>query len=164
VAADSAYGDQDGFRAELSEAGLPFVMALKPRRGVWAYGPDAHTPVDAACALAWGGPDDPGDWQAVTRTFRDGHAETWRAADPATLPDKATWYLATNCPAPAARVRQTAIIRWPTWPRSPGSTASGTGSKSATTGTGQDALVSHGCLSCCDPSPCGSGGAQRARV
>src|SRR6266550_4411497 len=39
VAADSAYGDQDGFRAELSEAGLPFVMALKPRRGMWAYGP-----------------------------------------------------------------------------------------------------------------------------
>jgi len=33
VAADSACGDQDGFRAELAEAGLPFVMALKPRRG-----------------------------------------------------------------------------------------------------------------------------------
>jgi FOG: Transposase len=44
VAADSAYGDQDGFRAELAEAGLPFVMALKPRHGTWAYGPDAHTP------------------------------------------------------------------------------------------------------------------------
>ena len=42
---------------------------------------DAHTPVDAARALAWGGPDDPGDWQPVTRTFRDGHAETWWAAD-----------------------------------------------------------------------------------
>ena len=77
VAADSAYGDQDGFRGELAEAGLPFVMALKPRRGTWAYGPDAHTPVDAARALAWDGPADPGDWQAVTRTFRDGHAETW---------------------------------------------------------------------------------------
>ena len=120
VAADSAYGDQDGFRAGLSEAGLPFVMALKPRRGVWAYGPDAHTPVDAARALAWDGPDDPGDWQAVTRAFRDGHAETWYAAeatlgcwgpdgarrlvvataDPGTLPDKATWYLVTNLPRP----------------------------------------------------------------
>jgi len=74
VAADSAYGDQDGFRSELAEAGLPFVMALKPRRGTWAYGPDAHTPVDAARALAWGGPRDPGDWHPVTRTFRDGHA------------------------------------------------------------------------------------------
>jgi DDE superfamily endonuclease len=120
VTADSAYGDQDGFRAELSEAGLPFVMALKPRRGTWAYGPAAHTPVDAARELAWGGPEDPGDWTAVTRTFRDGHAETWWAADarlgwwgpddarrlvvatadPGTLPAKATWYLVTSLPRP----------------------------------------------------------------
>ena len=42
VAADSAYGDQDGFRGELAEAGLPFVMALKPRHGKSAYGADAH--------------------------------------------------------------------------------------------------------------------------
>jgi len=122
VAADSAYGDQDGFRAELAEAGLPFVMALKPRRGTWAYGPDAHTPVDAARTLAWGGPEDPGDWQPVTRTFRDGHEETWWAADarlgwwgpdearrlvaatadPGTLPAKATWYLVTNLPRPGS--------------------------------------------------------------
>ena len=81
VAADSAYSDQDGFRAGLSEAGLPFVMALKPRRGTWAYGADAHTPVDAARALGWHGPEDPGDWQAATRAFRDGRTETWRAAD-----------------------------------------------------------------------------------
>ena len=52
-------------------------MALKPRRGTWAYGADAHTPVDAARELAWGGPEDPGDWHPVTRAFRDGHAETW---------------------------------------------------------------------------------------
>jgi hypothetical protein len=76
--------------------------------------------VDAARALAWDGPDDPGDWTPVTRTFRDGHTETWRAAgatlgwwgpdgarrlvvataDPGTLPDKATWYLVTNLPRP----------------------------------------------------------------
>jgi len=120
VAADSAYGDQDGFRGELAEAGLPFVMALKPRHGAWAYGADAYTPVDAARALAWHGPDEPGDWQPVTRTFRDGRTEAWWAADatlgwwgpdgftrlvvatadPGTLPDKATWYLATNLPRP----------------------------------------------------------------
>jgi SRSO17 transposase len=120
VAADSGYGDQDGFRRELAEAGLPFVMALKPRHGTWAYGADAYTPADAARALAWDGPGDPGAWQPVTRTFRDGHAETWWAADatlgwwgpdgttrlavatadPATLPDKATWYLATNLSRP----------------------------------------------------------------
>jgi hypothetical protein len=120
VVADSAYGDQDGFRGELAGAGLPFVMALRPRRGTWARAADAHTPVEAARALAWGGPDDPGDWQPVTRRFRDGHAETWYAADaklggwgpdgvrrlvvatvdPGTLPDKATWYLVTNLPRP----------------------------------------------------------------
>ena len=120
VVADCAYGDQDGFRGELAEAGLPFVMALKPRRGTWAYGADAHTPVDAARALAWNGPDDPGDWQPVVRTFRGGHAGTWWAADatlgwwgpdgarrlvvatagPAVLPEKATWYLVTNLPRP----------------------------------------------------------------
>ena len=37
-------------------------MALKPRRGTWASGDDAHTPEDAARELAWNGPDDPGDW------------------------------------------------------------------------------------------------------
>ena len=120
VVADSAYGDQDGFRAELAEAGLPFVMALRPHRGTWARAADAHTPVEAARALAWGGPGDPGDWHPVTRTFRDGHAETWWAADaslggwgpdgvrrlvvatadPGTLPDKATWYLVTNLARP----------------------------------------------------------------
>jgi hypothetical protein len=120
VAADSAYGDRDGFRGELAEAGLPFVMALRPRRGTWAREADAHTPADAARALAWGGPEDPGDWQPVTRVFRDGHAETWYAAgatlgswgpdgvrrlvvataDPAALPGKATWYLVTNLPRP----------------------------------------------------------------
>jgi DDE superfamily endonuclease len=48
VVADSADGDQDAFRGALAEAGLPFVMVLKPRRGTLACGPDAHTPVDAA--------------------------------------------------------------------------------------------------------------------
>jgi hypothetical protein len=110
VAADSAYGDQDGFRSELSEAGLPFVMALKPRRGTWAYGPDAHTPVDAARALRWGGPDDPGDWHAETWWAADATLGWWgpdgtrrlvaATADPGTLPAKATWYLVTNLPRP----------------------------------------------------------------
>jgi hypothetical protein len=120
VVADSGYGDQDGFRAELADAGLPFVMALRPHRGTWARAADAHTPVEAARALAWDGPDDSGDWQPVVRTFRDGHCQTWRAADaalggwgpdgvrrlvvatadPGTLPDNATWYLVTNLPRP----------------------------------------------------------------
>jgi SRSO17 transposase len=35
VAADSGDGYQDGFRRDLAEAGLPFVMALKPGHGTW---------------------------------------------------------------------------------------------------------------------------------
>ena len=99
---------------------------------------------DAARALAWDGPDDPGDWQPVTRTFRDGHAETWWAAD-ATLgwwgPDGATapggghrrpghpagqgHLVPGHQPAPPrrpARGRQRRT-RPRTWPRSCGSTA-----------------------------------------
>jgi hypothetical protein len=41
---------------------LPFVMALKPRRGTWTYGRTRTPPVGAARALAWDGPDDSGDW------------------------------------------------------------------------------------------------------
>jgi len=152
VVADSAYGDQDGFRAELAEAGLPFVMALKPRRGTWAYGDDAHTPVDAARELAWGGPEDPGDWTAVSRTFRDGHAGTWRAADarlgwwgpdgarrlvvatadPGTLPARPPGTWSPTCPGPAARASRAVPTRPPAWPRSCGSTASATGSSRVT--------------------------------
>ncbi|WP_432164726.1 IS701 family transposase [Streptomyces sp. bgisy031] len=120
VAADCAYGDQDSFRRQLHTAGLPFVMALKPSHGTWTYGKDAYIPVDAARALSWTDPEHPGDWAAVERTFRDGHTETWWAADatlgwwgpdgnvrlvvattdPATLPAQATWYLATDLPRP----------------------------------------------------------------
>jgi hypothetical protein len=35
------------------------------------------TPRDAAAALAWDGPQAPGDWTAAQRRFREGHAETW---------------------------------------------------------------------------------------
>ncbi|MEV5493783.1 IS701 family transposase [Nonomuraea fuscirosea] len=120
VVADCAYGDLDDFRGELRRAGAGWVVAVRPKGGTWAYGPDAHTPRDAAGRLRWRGPEEPGDWQPVQRRFRDGHTEMWWAAeaslgfwgpdgltrlvvvttDPAALPDKATWYLATNLPRP----------------------------------------------------------------
>jgi hypothetical protein len=100
--------------------GLPYVVALKPRKGTWARQDQPHTPVEAARALAWGGPEAPGDWTPVQRAFRDGHTETWWAADarlagwgpdaptrlvvattdPHTLPAKATWYLTTDLMRP----------------------------------------------------------------
>ncbi|GIF01729.1 DDE transposase [Paractinoplanes rishiriensis] len=121
VVADSFYGEHDDLRGALRQSGLGFVMALKPSRGSWQYGAEVYTPKDAARAVPWAGPENPGGWQPVTRTFRDGRTETWWATDarlgwwgpdghtrlviattdPQTLPDKATWYLATNLPRPS---------------------------------------------------------------
>ncbi len=118
VVADCAYGDNPNFVDALAASGTPWVLALRPSRGIWAREADPHTPVEAAQALAWGGPAHPGDWTPVTRTFRDGHSERWWAADaqlggwgptasvrlvvattdPATLPRLSTWYLLTNLP------------------------------------------------------------------
>ena len=119
VVADCGYGDTS-FRDGLWEARLPYVLALKPSKGNWAPLEAAHTPREAAAEPDWGGPEAPGGWTPVVRHFRDGHAETWWAADarlagygpdraerlvvatadPATLPDPTTWYLATNLPLP----------------------------------------------------------------
>ena len=123
VVADSFYGDNPGFEEALLAAGVPFVLALRPSKGTWAPIEAAHTPEDAARLLRWSGPRRPGDWTRVRRRFRDGHTETWWAADarlagsgygpdrtlrlvvattdPATLPPLTTWYLATNLPHPA---------------------------------------------------------------
>jgi SRSO17 transposase len=120
VVADCFYGDYTQLHVELDQAGLGFVMALKPSRGTWQYGAEAYTPKDAAKAIGFTSPDEPGGWSKVQRVFRDGHTETWWAAeatlgfwgpdgdtrlvvatkDPQTLPDHATWYLASNLPRP----------------------------------------------------------------
>src|SRR5215217_5432775 len=75
-----------------------------------------------AQAAYWNGPDDPGEWVKLQRRFRDGHTEAWWAlegecrafsaekdrrlvvatTDSATLPSRASWYLATNLPAPGS--------------------------------------------------------------
>src|SRR6266568_340344 len=108
--------------SSLWAADLPYVVRLKPSKGTWAKADAAHTPEDAARQLGWEGPTTPGEWTAVERRFRDGHSETWWAAeltfsgygpdrrvrlvvattDPATLPAISTWYLATNLPRPGS--------------------------------------------------------------
>ena len=122
IVADCFYGENATFEGALAEAGLPYVVALKPSSGTWAPADAVHTPAEAARELTWGGPDEPGDWTPVVRRFRDGHEETrWAAdlrygpygpgrarrvvvatTDPATLPPLTTWYLATNLPHPDA--------------------------------------------------------------
>jgi DDE superfamily endonuclease len=125
VVADCFYGDNVGFTEALGRAGVAFVLAVRPRKGVWAPQEEAHTPREAAAELAWTSPEQPGDWTRVTRRFRDGHTETWWAADaslpaagwgphrrlrlvvattdPARLPKLTTWYLVTNLPRPGGR-------------------------------------------------------------
>jgi hypothetical protein len=125
VVADCFYGDNEGFTQALGVAKVAYVLAVRPRKGVWAPADEVHTPREAAAELAWTSPEEPGDWTKVTRRFRDGHTETWWAADarlhaagwgpdrrlrlvvattdPATLPKLTTWYLVTNLPHPERR-------------------------------------------------------------
>jgi hypothetical protein len=130
VVADCFYGDNTGFVEALGRAGVAFVLALKPRKGTWAPADEPHTPVEAARELGWGGPGRPGPWRRVTRRFRDGHTETWWAADarlggwgpdrhhrlvvattdPARLPKLTTWYLLCNLARPAGRRAQQAQL------------------------------------------------------
>ncbi|MFL5860193.1 MAG: IS701 family transposase [Solirubrobacteraceae bacterium] len=122
VVADSVYGPSETGElvAALGKAGLAYVVALKPHRGFWARAQDAHTPIEAAEQLGWHSRRRRGDWRKVLRRFRDGHTETWWAADatldgwgpdrdvrlvvattdPAALPQRSTWYLVTNLPRP----------------------------------------------------------------
>jgi SRSO17 transposase len=63
VAADCAYGDNPGFTQALGAARVPFVLALKPRKGTWAPADQAHTPTEAARELGWRNPSSPGRWR-----------------------------------------------------------------------------------------------------
>jgi hypothetical protein len=121
VVADSVYGESPNFEGQLWKAKLPYVLSLRPHKGRWAEVEAAHTPQEAAQRLGWSSPEDPGEWRAIIRRFRDGHEERWWAAevktligygpeesvrlvtvttDPATLPANSSWYLTTNLPAP----------------------------------------------------------------
>ena len=122
VVADCFYGEHHGFTTGLQARGVSYVVALKPSHGWWA-------PVDAVGAVwevaeqgRWDGPERPGAWVPVERHFRDGHTTIWWAlegvagpygpgrprrlviatVDPATLPEAATWYLATTLPLATA--------------------------------------------------------------
>jgi SRSO17 transposase len=134
VVADCFYGDNEGFTQALGQAKVAYVLAVKPRKGAWAPEQETHTPQQAAGQLAWTSPEQPGDWTPVTRRFRDGHTQTWWAADaslpaagwgpdrrirlvvattdPATLPKLTTWYLITNLRRPG-RQRASASAAFP---------------------------------------------------
>jgi SRSO17 transposase len=114
VVADNFYGpsETDTLISALHDAGLPYVLALKPHMGV----------IEAAQDVGWRSQRRPGGWHKVTRRLRDGHTETWWAADatlgswgpdqairlvvvstdPGRLPKHTTWYLVTNRPRPGS--------------------------------------------------------------
>ncbi|MEU6667867.1 transposase [Streptomyces sp. NPDC046727] len=152
VVADCACSVSDDWYLALREAGLPYVVALKPRNGVWAPAHQPHTPIEAAHALTWKDAKRPGDWTAVERHFRDGHTETWWAADarvggygpdspcrlvvattdPAGLPERSPGTWPPTCPTPTPPTPPPGRTRRPTSPRSSASTDCGRGSSRTT--------------------------------
>jgi hypothetical protein len=124
VVADSFYGEDRGFKRALEERGAGYVLALKPSHAWWHKVGEIGSPWAAAVVAGqdWEGERHCGEWVKVMRCFRDGHEEVWWAlevdagpygpqrewrsvvatTDPKQLPDKATWYLTTNLPAPGS--------------------------------------------------------------
>ncbi|WUX02755.1 transposase (plasmid) [Streptomyces sp. NBC_01450] len=83
LVADCAYSVSDDWYLALREAGLAYVVALKPRNG--------HTETWWAADARLGGYGPNSPCRLIVAT-----------TDPAGLPEKATWYLATNLPHPDA--------------------------------------------------------------
>jgi SRSO17 transposase len=122
VVGDILYGEHRKFKEGLEEKGIPYVLSLKPSHAWWHPIDEVGWVEGVAQAAYWGGPDDPGEWVKLERRFRDGHTEAWWAleaecrafsvekprrlvvasTDPATLPSRTSWYLATNLPAPGS--------------------------------------------------------------
>jgi hypothetical protein len=129
VVADSLYGENTDFCETLLESNIPFVMALGPSYAWWAPPEQVGNVWEAALVStvsSWGGPEQPGDWVGLERSFRDGRVQQWWAleaeggpygperserlvvvtTDPATLPERSTSYLVSNLPAPGSERAQ----------------------------------------------------------
>jgi SRSO17 transposase len=122
VVADSFYGEDHGFQRQMRELGVGYVLALKLSHAWWHPIETIGSLLEVAEAAGWEGPEEPGTWVPIERHFRDRHTETWWAlevelgpygpekayraivvtTDPGTLPERATWYLTTNLPAPGS--------------------------------------------------------------
>jgi SRSO17 transposase len=122
VVADSFYGEHAGFIAGLEQQHIGYVVAVKPSHAWWHPVGSIGSVREAAEAAGWQDQDNRGQWLRVERVFRDGHTEPWWAlevdggpygpdkrrravvvtTDPATLPERTSWYLVTNLPAPSS--------------------------------------------------------------
>jgi SRSO17 transposase len=122
VVADILYGEHRKLKEGLENAGIPYVLAIKPSYAWYRPVGEPGTVEEVAYLAPWDSPEDPGEWVRLERTFRDGRAEQWWAleaecrpfgsekrrrlvvatTDPAELPELTTWYLLTNLPAPGS--------------------------------------------------------------
>lgn len=129
VVADCLYGEHHGFTAGLTTRGVPYVVALRPSHAWWAPLEAIGAVWEVAAHGGWVSAEQPGAWVPVERPFRDGHTTVWWAlegeagpygpqrsrrlviatVDPATLPEPATWYLATTLPLAEADLAE--IVR-----------------------------------------------------
>lgn len=121
VVADILYGMHLEFKRGLENRHIPYVLAVKPSYSWYRpTGGERQTVQQLTQEASWNGEDDPGEWVALERFFRDGRTERWWAfepkrwpfeagrerrlvvatTDPATLPDLTTFYLFTNLRAP----------------------------------------------------------------
>src|SRR5690349_20968428 len=111
VVADCFYGDNTELEGLLTQRKIPYVLAHRSTGGGgWAPAEEAHSFAEALRDLPRAA------WQRLQRRFRDGHRETWWAAeleflhfgprralralcvttDRRRLPSQTTWYLSTN--------------------------------------------------------------------
>src|ERR671935_1102683 len=65
VVGDCIYGPSETvtLTGALARAGLPYVLALRPRMKTWARVDQAHSPIEAAQDLGWRSRHRPGGWQ-----------------------------------------------------------------------------------------------------
>ncbi|MCD6030892.1 MAG: transposase, partial [Thermomicrobiales bacterium] len=133
---DCLDGEHHGFTGGLTQRGVPDVVALRPSHAWWAPVEAIGAGWEVAATGGWGSAEQPGAWAPRERHDRDGHREIWWAlagvagpygpdrgrrrvvatADPAPLPDPATWDLETTLPHQqadlAAVVRLSGLRTW----------------------------------------------------
>ena len=110
VVADCLYGDNPGFTEALDAAEVAYVLAVKPSKGVWAPADQNATPYEAAAALAWTSPEQPGTGPrspagSATGTPRPGGRRMRRCprrAGARTSPSGWSWPPPTRRPCPSA--------------------------------------------------------------